>query len=47
MHQVVKLKDMIKLINILIMALTIATGGAGEDNSATYRIDYAGKKESR
>ena len=26
------------------MALTIATGGAGEDNSATYRIDYAGKK---
>ena len=35
---------MIKLINILIMALTIATGGAGEDNSATYRIDYAGMK---
>ena len=26
------------------MALTIATGGAGEDNSATYRIDYAGMK---
>lgn len=34
---------MIKLINILIMALTIATGG-DEENQATYRIDYAGKK---
>ena len=32
---------MIKLINILIMALTIATGSGGEPQ-ATYRIDYAG-----
>ena len=43
MHQVVKLKDMIKLINIFIMALTIATGSGGEPQ-ATYRIDYAGMK---
>ena len=34
---------MTKLINILIMALTIATGGA-EDHQATYRIDFSGQR---